>query len=87
MAEERDIWATVAAVFREMFDDEHLEMSAATTAADVDGWDSLTHIQLLLALEQRFHIKFNTGEIAGLANVGEMVSLIARKSATHPQGR
>lgn len=73
-------WPELEAVFREVFDDPGLELRAETTAADVEDWDSLTNIQLLVAVEQRFGVRFNTGEIAGLKNVGEMAALIAQRA-------
>ena len=67
-------------VFRRIFDDDQVSITPETTADDVEGWDSLTHIQLLVSIEKEFRgVKFNTGEVAGLRNVGEMVSLIAKR--------
>lgn len=74
------IWETCRQIFREIFDDDELSIGPETTANDVEGWNSLTHIQLLVAMEEAFGIRFNTGEVAGLANVGEMVELIAQRS-------
>ncbi len=76
------IWEKLTRILREMFDNSHLTIGPDTTAHDVEGWDSLAHIQLLVIIEDAFGIRFNTGEIAGLANVGEMVELIARKTAS-----
>ncbi len=50
-----------------------------TTAEDVEEWDSLSHIRLMVAIERRFGITFENSEIAGLANVGEMIGLIQAK--------
>jgi acyl carrier protein len=74
------IWGTCRQIFQEVFEDEQLSIGPETTADDIEGWDSLTHIQLLVIIEKAFRIRFNTGEIAGLANVGEMVELIARRT-------
>jgi acyl carrier protein len=79
--DEAGIWRKLVETFREVFDDESLEIGPETTAGDVDEWDSLIHIQLLVAIERAFDMRFNTGEVAGLANVGEMVSLIQSKSS------
>jgi len=76
-----NIWETLTKVFRETFDDDELIVGPETTADDIEEWDSLMHIQLLVAIEQAFGIHFNTGEVAGLANVGEMAALIADKSS------
>jgi acyl carrier protein len=54
-------------------------LSAATTAADVDGWDSLANVQIIVAIEKRFGIRFRTGEIAAISNVGELVARIASR--------
>ena len=63
-------------VFREVFDDETLELSDATTARDVDGWDSLQHITLILAVEREFSIRVTAAEAGLLANVGELLALV-----------
>jgi acyl carrier protein len=79
--EKSAIWETCTRIFRETFGDNQLSIDSETTASDIEAWDSLTHIQLLVTLEKAFGMRFNTGEMAGLANVGEMVELIARRSA------
>jgi acyl carrier protein len=73
---EPEIWKALTDVFRSVFDDDELVIETGTTANDVDGWDSLTHIRLVVAIEERFKVHFNTGQIIGLKNVGEMVQLI-----------
>jgi len=80
--EKTTIWETCTRIFRETFGDAGLSIGPETTASDIDGWDSLKHIQLLVTLEKAFSMRFNTGEMAGLANVGEMVELIAKRTAT-----
>lgn len=76
------IWNKVTHMLRDMFDNSRLTIGPETTAHDVEGWDSLAHIQLLVTVEDAFGIHFNTGEVARLANVGEMVELIARKTGS-----
>jgi len=66
-------------IFQDVFDDPSLIITHTTTADDVPGWDSLTNINLVFAMEREFHIKFALGEIQELKNVGEMANLIARK--------
>lgn len=66
-------------VFREVFDDEELEINNETTADDIEEWDSLTHIQLIVAVENEFSIKFSMVETIKLKNVGEFISLIDKK--------
>jgi acyl carrier protein len=66
--------------FRDVFGDPNLTVEDSTTANDVEAWDSLTHIDLIVALERRFRIKFTTGEVTGLRNVGDLVALIKSKA-------
>ena len=66
-------------VFRDVFDDETIEVNDTTTANDIEDWDSLEHINLVVAVEKCFGIKFNMGEVAKLKNVGEMTDLILGK--------
>jgi acyl carrier protein len=73
------IYEQLTSVFAEVFDDDGIVLTPATTAEDVDGWDSLNHIRLIVSVEQAFKIKFSTPEIAKLKNVGELVALIASK--------
>jgi acyl carrier protein len=76
---EEEIWERLTRVFRDVFD-EDVAIGPATTAQDVEGWDSVSNIQLLVAIEKSFPgVKFNTGEIAGLRNVGEMVAIIGQR--------
>jgi acyl carrier protein len=66
-------------VFREVFDDDEIIISDEMTANDIDEWDSLTHIQLIVACEKEFGCKFKTTEIIDLKNVGEFIALLKRK--------
>jgi acyl carrier protein len=68
-------------IFRDLFENEEISVTHETTADDVLGWDSLNHIGLVVAVQSRFGIKFKTVEIEQLHNVGDMIDLIARKSA------
>ena len=79
-----DIWNRLTNTFRDTFEDDSLTIREQTSAADIPDWDSLRHIELLVAVEQQFRVRFNTGEVAGLKNVGEMVELIARKQRDVP---
>ena len=73
----------VQTVFRQVFADDELQLTPSTTAADVDAWDSLAHLNLIVALEKRFGIKFATAEISRLkddgSNVGTLLDLLRRK--------
>ncbi len=66
-------------IFQDVFDDPKLAIAPTTTANDVSGWDSLTNINLIFAIEREFKVKFALGEIQELNNVGEMVTLIQKK--------
>ena len=66
-------------VFRDVFEDDDITVDDSTTSADVDGWDSLEHINLINAVEQEFDIKFNMGQIVSMKNVGEMADIIISK--------
>ena len=58
-----------------------LQVSASTTATEVEGWDSLAHINLVVAIEKRYKVKFALGELQELKNVGDMADLIMKKLA------
>ena len=75
-----EVFKRLSAVFAEVFDDDELVLSETTTAADVDGWDSLTHIRMILAVEQKFKVRFSAAQVAQLANVGDLLALIASKT-------
>lgn len=76
-----EIFAKLTEVFRDVFDDETIELTETTTAADIEDWDSLTHIMLLSAVEDVFKIKFDMKAVQGLKDVGAMVSLIEQALA------
>lgn len=74
-----DLMEPLTAIFRETFDDAGIVISAATTARDIDGWDSLSNIELIVAIEAEFGVRFSSAEIADLSNVGDLMDLITRK--------
>jgi acyl carrier protein len=78
-----EIRQQVQEVFREVFEDPALLLNDRMTAEDVDGWDSLAHIDLIVAIEKRLGVRFATVEISRLkddgANVGSLLELVARK--------
>lgn len=73
------IFEEVTQIFRDVFDDDELIIKDETNSEDIEDWDSLEHINLVVAMEKRFNLKFNLKEVGALANVGEMVDLIERK--------
>jgi acyl carrier protein len=75
-----DLMPRIQSIFQDVFDDPALTITEATTARNVPGWDSLSTINLVFALESDFKIKFALGEIQELKNVGEMAALIQKKS-------
>ncbi len=73
-----DTWDALVAVIREMFGDDTMAIYSDTKAADVPGWDSVAHVELMIAVEERFGIRFTTGEAAGMNNVGDMAGFLER---------
>jgi acyl carrier protein len=74
-----EILQQINGIFIDVLDDDGVIISEATTANDVDGWDSLTHIQLVVAVEKHFKCRFTSKEIQNWNNVGEMIASIVGK--------
>lgn len=72
--------SAVQEIFREILDIPDLQIMRETTASDVEDWDSLSHINLVVAIEKKFSVRFALGELQTLKNVGDMIDLIARKT-------
>lgn len=68
-------------IFRDVFDDDELIIDATTKAENIDEWDSLAHIRLIVSIEKDFNLSFTTDEISNLANVGDMADLIIQKQS------
>lgn len=66
-------------IFRDVFDDEELEITENTSAKDIEDWDSLAQINLIIAIEKEFGIKFNLEEISKLKTIGEILEMIKYK--------
>lgn len=77
---EPEIYARLTEILHDVFDDDSIEATPTLSAKDVDGWDSLTHIRLILTIEKAFKIKFTTSEIGKLENLGELVTLIKERA-------
>ena len=74
-----DLLERLTHIFREVFDDESIQITEATTAAEIDGWDSLMHITLISTIEETFDMRFLMKDIVGMKNVGEMVSILEQE--------
>lgn len=79
--QKQQIFQQLSEIFAGIFDDENIHLTPETTASDVEGWDSFNHINLIVAIESRFGIKFKTAELDSLHNVGELVDAIGRRTA------
>jgi acyl carrier protein len=77
---ESQIYARLAEIFQDVFDEDSIQLTPELSAKDVDGWDSLTHIRLILTVEKAFKVKFSTSEIGQLQNVGDLVALIKART-------
>ena len=78
-----DIMEKIQDVFREVLDDETLEIREETVPGDIDDWDSLSHVILIVALEEKFAVKFKITELQKLGDVGDMARLVAEKIGKH----
>ncbi len=75
-----DIYSRLNDIFQDLFD-EDVKLTPTTTADDVPGWDSLSHVRLILTVQQKFGVKFSASQTTGMKNVGDLVSLIQAKAA------
>ena len=80
MMDEPQIYAQLTQIFQDVFDEDFITVPPELTAKDVVGWDSLTHIRLMLTVEKFFKIKFSVSEIGKLENVGDLVTLIKARA-------
>jgi acyl carrier protein len=77
--QEAEIYERLTRIFRDVFDNESIVLGAGTSAADVDGWNSLIHITLIAATESAFAVRFKSAELEQMDNVGDMVRLLMGK--------
>lgn len=68
-------------VFREVFDDDEIDVNRETSAREIEDWDSLMHVNLVLAVESKFGVRFTSTEVAALKDVGELNDLVEKKLA------
>ncbi|MCI6331886.1 MAG: acyl carrier protein [Lachnospiraceae bacterium] len=71
-----EVFERVTDIFRDVFDDDELVISDSTNSEDIEDWDSLEHIQLIVGMEKEFKVKFDIKTVNSLENVGQMVDLI-----------
>lgn len=76
---EAETYIALQEVFRNVLEDESITLTSATTADDLDGWDSMNHIFIVVELEKRFSVKFQAAEMEELKNVGELAALLHQK--------
>ena len=75
------IYEKMTGIFHDVFDDDSIVLTPELTADDVDEWDSLNHVRLILTVQKAFDIKFSAAQTASLKNVGDLVDLIRSKTA------
>ncbi len=68
-------------LFRDVLEDDSIQLSPATTANDIENWDSITNIQLIVAIEKKYKIRFTSREIQNFKNVGELADAVVAKTA------
>ncbi|TIS92120.1 MAG: acyl carrier protein [Mesorhizobium sp.] len=73
-----EIYERLEPIFRELFDDDDLIVTPQHTAKDVEGWDSMMNVQLMLSIERAFKVHFSASQIASLGSIGELAALIQR---------
>ncbi len=71
-----EVYTRLTSVFRDVFDDETIELTDETTSEDIEDWDSFEHINLVVAVEEEFSFKIPMGKVVTMKNVGEMVDII-----------
>ncbi len=76
-----EIQRRITEVFRDVLDNEAIVLTRETTADDIEEWDSLAHISIIVAIENEFDIKFDLMDIKPLKNIGEFIDLIKRKTS------
>jgi acyl carrier protein len=74
--DEAQIYQRLTRLFQDIFDDDSILVTPKMSAKDVDGWDSVTNIRLMLTVEKAFKIKFSTSAVSNLKNMGDLVTLI-----------
>ncbi len=81
MASKQELTQRLNEVFQDVFVDEAIEIFPEMTARDIDEWDSLKHITLVLAVEKAFKVRLKAAEVGSLENVGQMIELLEKRAA------
>lgn len=81
MVDRKNTLIKLRRVFREVFDDSQLSISESTSRPDIEDWDSIAHIKLVLTTEEVFGIRFTTDEVASIKSVGQFIDIIERHAA------
>lgn len=71
-----NILSRITEIVRDQLDEDDIVLTLATEASDIDGWDSLAHVRIVVAIEEAFGIQFQTTEITSLKNVGDLVAIV-----------
>jgi acyl carrier protein len=77
--DQAEVYSGLQDIFRDIFDDDEITLTAATSAADIPEWDSFNHVNIIVASEMRFGVKFRAAELDELKNVGDFVGLLQKK--------
>ena len=72
-----DIYRELREIFCDVFDRDEIELTPSTTADDIEGWDSLAHLRIMMSVERAFQVRFSAAEVAALRNVGDLAEMIA----------
>ena len=75
----KEIFDRIQDIFRSVFDDQSLEIKRSTTSSDIEDWDSLNHINLVVAIEKEFNTKFSLEDIQALEDVGAMADVVEKR--------
>jgi len=78
--DESDIYVRLTEIIQDLFDDDSITATPTLSAKDVDGWDSLAHIRLMLTVEKAFKVKFSTSEIGKMEKLGDLVTIIKART-------
>jgi acyl carrier protein len=81
MDKQARILSELTQLFRDIFVSDDISLAPQTIAADVPGWDSMKHIEIVIAVEQKYGVRFSSREVDGLRSVRDLADIIARKTS------